>query len=427
MLLRRLTLSGALAGQSKSRSSSMHEVVLINLTGPDRPGITRDLSAILSEHDVRVLDIGQAVIHDTLTLGMLVELPPESDAHPVLKDVLFKAHEWGLQVRFTPVGLDDYERWVGAQGQPRYIMTLIGNRLTARHLRGLGDIATRHGLNIDNITRLSGRVSLRAESEQLRSCVELSLRGTPDDASALRGELLHLAQELSVDIAFQVDDVYRRNRRLVAFDMDSTLIQTEVIDELAAEAGVGDEVAAITEAAMNGELDFSQSLEKRVALLEGLDESVLELIAERLPITPGAERLIRTLRSLDYTTVILSGGFNFFGRHLQERLGIDYVFANELEIVDGRLTGRVEGEIVDGARKASLLKELANRENLRLEQTIAVGDGANDLPMLDAAGLGIAFHAKPKVRASAGQVISNLGLDGILYLIGMSDREVQQA
>jgi phosphoserine phosphatase len=330
-------------------------------------------------------------------------------------------------VRFTPVGLDDYERWVGAQGQPRYIMTLIGNRLTARHLRGLGDIATRHGLNIDNITRLSGRVSLRAESEQLRSCVELSLRGTPDDASALRGELLHLAQELSVDIAFQVDDVYRRNRRLVAFDMDSTLIQTEVIDELAAEAGVGDEVAAITEAAMNGELDFSQSLEKRVALLEGLDESVLELIAERLPITPGAERLIRTLRSLDYTTVILSGGFNFFGRHLQERLGIDYVFANELEIVDGRLTGRVEGEIVDGARKASLLKELANRENLRLEQTIAVGDGANDLPMLDAAGLGIAFHAKPKVRASAGQVISNLGLDGILYLIGMSDREVQQA
>ena len=405
----------------------MHEVVLINLTGPDRPGITRDLSTILAEHAIRVLDIGQAVIHDTLTLGMLVELPPESASHPVLKDVLFKAHEWDLQARFTPIGSDAYERWVSAQGQPRYIMTLIGERLTARHLQGLGDIATRHGLNIDKITRLSGRVSMKTANEELRSCVELSLRGTPDDASALRGELLGLAQELTVDVAFQVDDVYRRNRRLVAFDMDSTLVQAEVIDELAAAAGVGEEVAAITEAAMNGELDFVASLKRRVALLEGLDEAVLQTIADRLPLSAGAERLIRTLKSLDYTTAILSGGFNFFGRHLQKRLGIDYVFANELEIVDGRLTGRVAGEIVDGARKAALLRELASRENLRLEQTIAVGDGANDLPMLDAAGLGIAFHAKPKVRASAGQVISNLGLDGILYLIGMSDREVQQA
>lgn len=405
----------------------MTEVILINLTGPDRPGITRDLSAILALHDVRVLDIGQAVIHNTLTLGILVEIPPESESHPVLKDVLFKAHEWDLQTRFAPVALDDYERWVSAQGQPRHIMTLIGNRLTGRHLQGLGNIATRHGLNIDNITRLSGRVSLAAENEELRSCVELSLRGTPDDASALRGDLLSLAQELEVDIAFQVDNVYRRNRRLVAFDMDSTLIQTEVIDELATAAGVGEEVAAITEAAMNGDLDFKQSLRRRVALLEGLDAGVLETIAERLPITPGAERLMRTLQSLDYRTVILSGGFTFFGKHLQKRLGIDDVFANELEIVDGKLTGRVVGEIVDGARKAALLRELAARENLKLEQTIAVGDGANDLPMLDAAGLGIAFHAKPKVRASAQQVISNLGLDGILYLIGMSDREVHEA
>jgi phosphoserine phosphatase len=405
----------------------MSEVVLINLTGPDRPGITRDLSAILAQHDVRVLDIGQAVIHDTLTLGLLVELPRESESHPVLKDVLFKSHEWNLQARFTPISLADYERWVDAQGQPRYIMTLIGNRLTARHLEGLGDIATRHGLNIDNITRLSGRVSIVSEQEEQRSCVELSLRGTPDDASALRGDLLALAQDLDVDIAFQVDDVYRRNRLLVAFDMDSTLIQTEVINELAAEAGVGDRVSEITEAAMNGELDFRQSLERRVALLEGLPESVLEKVAERLPITPGAERLIRTLRSLDYRTAILSGGFTFFGEHLKRRLGIDYVFANELEIEDGKLTGRVAGEIVDGARKAALLRELADREGLRLEQTIAVGDGANDLPMLDAAGLGIAFHAKPKVRAEAKQVISNLGLDGILYLIGMSDREVHQA
>src|SRR6056297_2777891 len=412
---------------SPGAGDSMSEVILINLTGPDRPGITRDLSAILASHEVRVLDIGQAVIHDTLTLGILVEVPPESESHPVLKDVLFRCHEWALQARFTPVGLDEYERWVGAQGQPRHIRPCIGSCLTARQLEGIGDIATRHGLNIDNITRLSGRVSLREPVLEPRSCVELSLRGTLVDASALRGELLDLAQELGVDIAFQTDDVYRRNRRLVAFDMDSTLIQAEVIDELAAEAGVGSEVAAITEAAMNGELDFRQSLQHRVAQLEGLDASVLEKVADRLPITPGAERLIRTLRSLDYRTAILSGGFGYFGRRLQERLGIDYVFANELEIDDGRLTGRVSGPIVDGERKAALLRELAERENLRLEQTIAVGDGANDLPMLDAAGLGIAFHAKPKVRASAEQAISNLGLDGSLYLIGMSDREVQQA
>jgi phosphoserine phosphatase len=416
-----------LVGEHPLLESFVSEVILINLTGPDRPGITRDLSTILARHDVRVLDIGQAVIHDTLTLGLLVEVPPESESHPVLKDVLFKAHEWDLQARFTPIGLDEYERWVGAQGQPRYIMTLIGTQLTARHLEGLGDIATRHGLNIDNITRLSGRVSMRDEREQLRSCVELSLRGTPKDASALRGELLGLAQLLDVDIAFQVDDVYRRNRRLVAFDMDSTLIQTEVIDELAIAAGSGDEVAKITEAAMNGQLDFKESLVRRVALLKGLEASVLDEIAARLPLTPGAERLIRTLRSLGYRTAILSGGFGFFGRELQKRLGIDFVYANELEIEDGRLTGRVTGEIVDGARKAALLKQMAEQDGLRLEQTIAVGDGANDLPMLDAAGLGIAFHAKPKVRASAKQVISNLGLDGILYLIGMSDREVQEA
>lgn len=405
----------------------MSEIILINLTGPDRPGITRDLSAILAQHDIRVLDIGQAVIHDTLTLGILVELPPESESHPVLKDVLFRAHEWNLQVRFTPIGLAEYEHWVEAQGQPRHIMTLIGERLTARHLEAIGDLSTRRGLNIDAIKRLSGRVSLTDESEQLRSCVELSMRGTPDDASGLRGELLALAQSLDVDIAFQVDDVYRRNRRMVAFDMDSTLIQTEVIDELAMAAGVGEEVSAITEAAMNGELDFKESLIRRVALLEGLDEKVLEEIAENLPLTSGAERLIRTLRTLGYRTAILSGGFSFSGAALQRRLGIDFVFANELEIENGRLTGKVSGEIVDGARKAALLAQLAEQEGLRLEQTIAVGDGANDLPMLDAAGLGIAFHAKPKVRASAEQVISNLGLDGILYLIGMSDREVQQA
>lgn len=405
----------------------MNEIVLINLTGRDRPGITRDLSAILSRHGVRILDIGQAVIHDTLTLGILIGLSAEAASQPVVKDVLFKAHEWDLQARFTPIAPVDYERWVAAHGQPRHIMTLIGRELHAGQLEGLGAVATRHGLNIDNITRLSGRVSLERPDPELRACLELSLRGTPDDASALRRELLALAQTLDVDIAYQVDDLYRRNRRMIAFDMDSTLIQTEVIDELASAAGVGQEVAAITAAAMNGELDFSESLRRRVALLAGLDARVMDEIAARLPITPGAERLIRTLRSLDYRTAILSGGFTFFGEVVKRRLGIDFMYANELEIEHGRLTGRVRGEIVDGARKAALLLELASKAGLRPEQTIAVGDGANDLPMLDAAGLGIAFHAKPRVRASAEQAISNLGLDGVLYLLGMSDREVQQA
>ncbi len=405
----------------------MSEIILINLTGPDGPGITQQLGEILADHDVRILDIGQSVIHDTLTLGILIELPRESESHPVLKDLLFKAHAWDLQVRFTPVGLDEYETWVAAHGKQRHILTLLGPQLSARHLAGVGEVASRHGLNIDHITRLSGRVSVREPDESQRSCVEFSVRGTPDDASRLRADLLELANDLDVDIAFQVDDIFRRNRRMVAFDMDSTLIQTEVIDELAAAKGVGPEVAAITERAMNGELDFEQSLRARLALLEGLPVEVLGEIAERLPLTDGAERLISTLRALGYTTAILSGGFTYFGEHLKELLGIDYVHANELEVKDGRLTGGVIGRVVDGARKAELLREIAAKEEIRLEQVIAVGDGANDLPMLDAAGLGIAFHAKPKVRAEAGQVISNLGLDGILYLIGMSDRDVLQA
>lgn len=405
----------------------MSEVFLINLTGSDRPGITRDFSAILAVHGVRILDVGQAVIHDTLTLGMLIELPAESESHPVLKDLLFKAHESNLQIRFTPISGDDYETWVSAQGKPRHILTVLGRQLSARHLEGLGGLVTRHGMNIDHITRLSGRVSLRSRVEDTRACVELSVRGAPDDPHALRADLLTLAHELEIDLAIQVDDVFRRNRRMVAFDMDSTLIQTEVIDELAAEAGVGTEVAAITEAAMNGELDFQESLRRRLRLLEGLPTTVLASVASRLPITEGAERLIRTLSSLGYKTAILSGGFSYFGEHLQRKLGIDYVHANVLETRDGKLTGRVIGPIIDGERKALLLREIAQREGIRLEQAIAVGDGANDLPMLEVAGLGIAFNAKPKVKASAEQSISTIGLDGILYLIGMSDREVAQA
>ena len=407
--------------------SPMSDIVLVNLTGPDRPGITRDLSGIMGQHGVRILDIGQSVIHDMLTLGMLIGLPPESESHPVLKDILFKAHEWDLQIRFTPISSADYERWVDAQGKPRHIMTMLGPQLSAHHLAGLGAVVTHHGLNIDHITRLSGRVSLIREPERPRACVEFSMRGAPDDPSALRADLLGLSQELGVDIAIQVDNVFRRNRRMVAFDMDSTLIQIEVINELAAAAGVGDEVAAITRDAMNGKIDFKEALRRRLRPLKGLPTSVLDDIVRRLPVTEGAERLIRTLKTLGYKTAILSGGFTYIGEHLQELLGIDHVYANVLASRDGVLTGEVEGPIVDGQRKVELLRELAQKEGIRLEQVIAVGDGANDLPMLQAAGLGIAFHAKPTVKASAKQALSTLGLDGILYLIGMSDREVAQA
>jgi phosphoserine phosphatase len=404
------------------RASS--EVILITVSGTDKPGLTASLTGILSDYGINILDLGQAVIHDTLSLGLMIEIPTESESAPVLKELLFRAHELDVQIRFSAVDIDDYEEWVGAQGKPRYILTLFGRKLTAGQIASISAEIADQSLNIEAIHRLSGRPSLRAELRLPRACVEFSLRGEPRDISAMRKKLLILSQELGVDIGLQTDSMFRRNRRLVAFDMDSTLIQTEVINELAEAAGVGEAVSEITEAAMRGELDFKESFRRRMQLLKGLDASIVSDIADRLPVTDGAYRLISTLKMLGYKTAIISGGFNVFGHRLQKDLGIDYVFANELEIENGKLTGRAIEPIIDGERKALLLQDLANREGIRIEQTIAVGDGANDLPMLNLAGLGIAFHAKPVVKANAEQAISNLGLDGILYLIGVRDREV---
>ncbi len=402
----------------------MTELVLIRVTGADRPGVTASLSAILAQYKVTILDIGQAEIHDTLSLGILAAIPDQAASAPVLKDILFRVHEMGLAVTFTPVTPESYEQWVAQQGKPRHIITLLGRTIESEAIARITAIAAGHDLNIDQIHRLSGRVSLdEATNTATRACVEFSVRGAADQAQ-MRSQFLQVANELGVDIAVQEDDVYRRTRRLVAFDMDSTLIEAEVIDELAHAAGVGDQVAEITERAMQGELDFSESFRQRVALLKGLSGDVLQGIAERLPVTEGAERLISNLRALGYTTAILSGGFTYFGRFLQERLGIDYVFANELDMQDGIVTGEVSGQIVDGQRKAELLRELAAKEGIRLEQTIAVGDGANDLPMLSIAGLGIAFRAKPLVKENARHAISNMGLDGVLYLLGYHDRDI---
>lgn len=400
----------------------MSELLLINITGQDKPGLTSKITAILSGYRVPVLDIGQAVIHNHLSLGMLVEVPKESASSPVLKDLLFCAHLLGIQITFTPVTDTEYNDWVHEQGKPRHLLSLLARRITAEHLERVSSIITSHGLNIDTINRLSGRIPLE-ENRHTKACVEFSMRGTVQHEHRFREEMLAITDSLGIDIAFQEDNIFRRNRRLVVFDMDSTLITSEVIDELAIEAGVGAEVAAITEQAMRGEIDFTGSLQRRVSLLNGLDEHVLETIAKRLQLTEGAETLFHNLHNLGFKTAILSGGFSYFGHYLQKKLNIDYVYANTLEIIEGKLTGKVLGQVVDGKRKAELLELIAQKENIRLEQTIAVGDGANDLPMLGKAGLGIAFRAKPIVRESAKQAISTLGLDAILYLMGFRDRD----
>lgn len=400
------------------------EVILLNISGPDKPGITTTLTQILEQYNVAVLDIGQAVIHDELALGILFEVPPAFESSPVLKDLLFKSYELGVNAKFTPITLDEYEGWVKMQGKERYIITLIARIINSSHIAEVTRIIHEQKLNIDIINRLSGRPSLRSIDPHAIACVEFSVRGTPVDKDKMRRDFLETARDTCVDIAFQEDNIYRRNRRLVCFDMDSTLIQTEMIVELAKRAGVGDQVHDITEAAMRGELDFKESFRKRVSLLKGLDENVMREIAFQMPVTEGAHRLIGTLRKYGYKTAILSGGFTYFGRFLQHELGIDYVYGNELEIANGKLTGNYVGDIVDGPRKAELLKNLAFKEGIHLEQVIAVGDGANDLPMLNLAGLGIAFHAKSKVKETARQSISTIGLDAILYLMGFRDREL---
>lgn len=402
----------------------MRELILITISGPDRPAVTSAVTSILARFDTNVLDIGQAVIHENLCLGLLVEFPNGDEDSPVLKELLYRMHELGMQVKYQPITEASYGEWVAQQGKERHIVTLLARQVTAEQIAALTTIVAGHGLNIDNISRLSGRVPLETNGNNNKACIEFSARGTPSDLSKLRADFTELSAQLDVDIAFQADNMYRRTRRLVCFDMDSTLIDAEVIDELAKAAGVGEQVAQITEAAMRGELAFKESFAQRMALLRGLDENVLQGIAQNLRLTEGAEHLIATLRKLGYKTAILSGGFTYFGRYLQEKLGIDYVYANELQVHEGKVTGEVVGEVIDGERKAELLRELAKRENISLEQVIAVGDGANDLPMLSIAGLGIAFRAKPVVKASAKQSISTLGLDAILYLMGLRDRDI---
>uniref|UniRef100_A0AB33J2I4 Phosphoserine phosphatase n=1 Tax=Prevotella sp. GTC17259 TaxID=3236795 RepID=A0AB33J2I4_9BACT len=401
--------------------ANKQEQILVSITGQDRPGLTASIMEILSSHGADILDIGQADIHSTLSLGILIRLG-EKQSGQVMKELLFKTTELGVNIGFSPIPDDKYEDWVNRQGKNRYILTLIGRSLSAAQIAAYTKVIASQGLNIDSILRLTGRPSIKHTERNVRACIEFSLRGTPDDRAVMQAEFMKLSAEMGIDFSFQEDTMYRRMRRLICFDMDSTLIQTECIDELAARAGVGEQVRSITERAMRGEIDFKESFTERVALLKGLDVSVMQDIAEHLPITEGTDRLMSVLKRCGYKIAILSGGFTFFGEYLQRRYGIDYVYANELEIGDdGKLTGRYVGEIVDGHRKAELLKLIAQVEKVNLAQTIAVGDGANDLPMISEAGLGIAFHAKPRVKANAEQSISTIGLDGILYFLGFKD------
>jgi phosphoserine phosphatase len=399
-------------------------VLLINVSGEDQPGVTNAVTETLAQFGVTLLDIGQAVIHDQLNMGILVSVPSNKSVANLTSNVLATLHRLDMQAIFLPISNERYQNWVGLQGKPRHIVTLLARNLEASHLAAVTKVTAEQGLNIDKIVRLSGRISLSHSDIHGQACIEFSARGEPDSADDLRKSLLKLAGRHNIDVAYQEDNIFRRSRQLVVFDMDSTLIDAEVIDELAIEAGVGEQVAAITEAAMRGEVDFKESFKQRLALLEGLRESVLQTVADRLRLNDGAEYLLKSLKQLGFKTAIVSGGFTFFGRHLQDKLGVDYVYANELDVAGGIVTGKVAGEIIDGQRKAEILVEIARELGLSLEQVIAVGDGANDLPMLNIAGLGIAFRAKPLVKASAKQAISNVGLDGILYLLGYSDKDI---
>jgi phosphoserine phosphatase len=393
-----------------------NRMVLVTMTGPDRPGIIAAVTGQIAAAGARIRDIEQTVTHPLLSLSVLIDFATgESEQKPLIKDLLFLAKEIGLNLDFQVLTEAQYRR---KSTRNAYVLTIMGGEVNAVALARVSGILAENEVNIERISKLT--------QGQLR-CVEFLVTVPPElDVKAMTRTLLGEGSGLGIDIAVQKEGLYRRAKRLIVMDMDSTLIQIEVIDELARLAGVGAEVEAITERAMNGELDFSGALRARVALLKGLPASALEEVYRTIPFTPGAKTLVRVLKRLGFRTAVISGGFSFFTDRLKAELGLDYAFANALDIKDGHVTGEVSGAIVDGARKAELLEEIAAREGITLDQVIAIGDGANDLPMLGKAGLGIAFNAKARVREQADTHINQQGLDSILYLLGLSERDMTE-
>lgn len=389
------------------------DFIVITVNGPDAPGIVSSITSILSENAVKIIDIEQIVIRKLILLSMMLDLRESKGGQiSLLKDLLLEAKRLNVELDFK---IASYDEHLEHDNNFMYAVTCLGEEITAQVVAQISNAIYSENVNIERITQLS---------QGELSCIEMIVETDKTiNVQDMTRKLLSISSDFGVDIAVQKENIFRRSKRLVVMDMDSTLIQVEVIDELAKSAGHGEEVSGITSRAMNGELSFNESLNKRVELLRGLDENILDEIYHNIPFTPGAKKLVKILKKLGYKTAVISGGFTFFTDRLKNELGLDYAFANELEIKEGKLTGKVLGEIINGEFKAKILEDIADKEDITLDQVVAIGDGANDLLMLDKAGLGIAFNAHKTVREKADYNISQKNLDSIIYLLGISEKE----
>lgn len=387
--------------------------ILVTVAGPDHPGITTELMACIEDSGDSLQDMGQAVTHGLLSLSFLIEIKDRIDGEaPILKELLYRATKLGLNLTFQEI--EKKQDLPNQEEQEKFILNCVAaDKIYAGFVKDIAGALAEFDINI---LRIDNVRPTNFKALEITTAVPPNL-----DDQFLKQKLLKISSHHQVDIAFLKDNVFRRSKRLIVFDMDSTLIQTEVIDEMAEVMGVGKEVREVTEKAMNGEMDFDESLKQRVSKLKGLKVTQMEEILARLPFTVGAEEFIKTVKGLGYKVALISGGFSFFANALKEKLDLDYAFANDLQIEDGVLTGKVEGTIINADQKALLVKVISQQEKISLEQVVAIGDGANDLPMLATAGLGIAYHAKDIVKKEAQNHMSHGPMTSILYFLGITD------